>query len=640
MANTSILGAGQSALSAAQAGLVTTGHNIANVNTPGYSRQVVVQSASAGQDIGVGFIGKGTEVSTIRRVFNEFLYNQVVAGETTKGAIDSYYAQIKQIDNMLADASSGVSSAMQEFFEGVQDVAANPGSAASRQAMLSSAEAMAARFKSIGGRLDEMRQSINGQITTSIGAINTYAQQIASLNDAIEKAQGTAGEGKPANDLLDQRDQVIAELSKEVKVSVVKQGNSYNVFMGSGQALTVGTQVFKIQAAPIQTDASELQLAYVSNGTLTRIPDTSITGGRLGGLLEFRSKSLDPAQNALGRIAIGLAETFNAQHRLGQDQTGALGGGFFTSGSPRVNQNTANTGTGAVTAAITDASQLTTSDYRISFTSATGDFVVTRVSDNKRFPDPGTYTTFPQTIDGITINSPSAMGDFDLNDEFLIQPTRGGATGFDVELNDIKNIAAAAPIRTAAASGNTGTATVSAGVVTPPLNANLQQPVTITFNANGTYNVTGTGTGNPVNQAYTSGGNITYNGWTIQISGTPAAGDTFTIDPNTGGVGDNRNALLLAGLQTSNTLEGGQTYQNAYTHMVSQVGNKTHELEVTGKAEAKLLAAAVQAHQAESGVNLDEEAANLMRYQQAYQAAAKVMQTASQLFDLLLDLGQ
>ncbi|HYC42152.1 MAG TPA: flagellar hook-associated protein FlgK [Noviherbaspirillum sp.] len=634
MANTSILGAGQSALTAAQAGLVTTGHNIANVNTPGYSRQVVIQSASAGQDIGVGFIGKGTEISTIRRVFNEFLHNQVVAGETTKGAIDSYYAQIKQIDNMLADATSGVSSAMQDFFEGVQDVATNPGSAASRQAMLSSAEAMAARFKSIGGRLDEMRQSLNGQITTSISAINVYAQQIASLNDAIEKAQGTAGEGKPANDLLDQRDQVIAELSKEVKVSVVKQGNSYNVFIGSGQALTVGTQTFKVQAAVNQTDASELQLSYAANGTSTRIPDSSITGGRLGGLLEFRSKSLDPAQNALGRVAIGLAETFNAQHRLGQDQTGALGGTFFTAGASRVNAHTANTGTGVVTASVTDASQLTTSDYRV--THSGGNFTVTRVSDGKVFP---TFNTFPQTVDGITIASSSAMASFGANDEFLIQPTRQGATGFSVAINDIKSIAAAAPIRTAAASGNTGTASVSAGVVNAPVNANLQQPVTITFNANGTYNVTGTGTGNPVNQAYTSGGSITYNGWTIQISGTPAAGDTFTIGPNTGGVGDNRNALKLASLQTANTLEGGQTYQNAYTHMVSQIGNKTRELEVTGKAEEKLLAAAVQAHQSESGVNLDEEAANLMRYQQAYQAAAKVMQTASQLFDLLLDLG-
>ncbi|WP_420477218.1 flagellar hook-associated protein FlgK [Noviherbaspirillum sp. ST9] len=633
MANTSILGAGQSALTAAQTGLVTTGHNIANVNTPGYSRQVVVQSASAGQDIGVGFIGKGTEVSTIRRVFNEFLHNQVVAGETTKGAIDSFYAQIKQIDNMLADATSGISSTMQDFFEGIQDVAANPGSAASRQAMLSSAEAMAARFDSIGGRLDEMRQSLNGQITSSISAINTYAQQIGALNDAIEKAQGTAGEGKPANDLLDQRDQVIAELSKEVKVSVVKQGNSYNVFMGSGQALTVGTQVFKLTAAVNTTDASKLQLAYVSNGTMTRIPDSSITGGKLGGLLDFRNNSLDVAQNELGRVAIGLAETFNAQHRLGQDQTGALGGAFFTTGTPRVNASTANTGTGAVTATITDASQLTASDYRI--THVGGNFTVTRLSDNTTFP---TFTTFPQTIDGITIASASAPASFGANDEYVIQPTREGATSFGVAISDIKNIAAAAPIRTAVATTNTGTASVSAGTVNAT-NVNLQQPVTITFNADGTYNVNGTGTGNPVNQAYTSGGNISYNGWTIQISGTPSAGDTFTIGPNTGGVGDNRNALKLAGLQTANTLEGGMTYQNAYTEMVSRVGNKTRELEVTGKAEEKLLAAAIQAHQSESGVNLDEEAANLMRYQQAYQAAAKVMQTASQLFEMLLELG-
>jgi flagellar hook-associated protein 1 len=636
MANTSILGAGQSALTAAQAGLVTTGHNIANVNTPGYSRQVVVQSASAGQDIGVGFIGKGTEVSTIRRVFNEFLHNQVVAGETTKSSIDSYYAQIKQIDNMLADPTSGISAAMQDFFEGVQDVATNPGSAASRQAMLSSAEAMAARFDSIGDRLNEMRQSLNGQITTSISAINVYAQQIASLNDAIEKAQGTAGEGKPANDLLDQRDQVLAELSKEVKVSVVKQGNSYNVFMGSGQALTVGTQVFKLTAAVNPTDASELQLAYNANGTSLRIPDSSITGGRLGGLLEFRSQSLDPAQNALGRVAIGLSETFNAQHRLGQDQTGALGTNFFTAGAPRVNGNINNVGTETVGATISDPSQLTTSDYRVTFSG--GGFLVTRLSDNTRFPPaPGTFGAFPQTVDGITIDSTSALASFNTANEYVIQPTRAGATNFGVAINDIKKIAAAAPVRTGAGTSNKGTGKITAGTVDSTFTtASLPATVTLTFSGG---NLTASPAVPGFPQAYTDPDSLSFNGISFDISGTLQDGDTFTISPNTGGVGDNRNALLLAGLQTANTLEGGQTYQNAYTHMVSTIGNKTRELEVTGKAEEKLLAAAVQAHQSESGVNLDEEAANLMRYQQAYQAAAKVMQTASQLFDLLLDLG-
>lgn len=633
--SSSVLGVGQSALNAAQTGLVTTGHNIANVNTPGYHRQVVVQSAAAGQNIGVGFIGKGTEVSTVQRVYNEFLQNQVLTSQTSKAAVDSYYAQIKQIDNLLADPTSGVSSALQDFFEGVQDVASNPGSLASRQTMLSTAQAMAARFNSVGTRLEEMRQGINTQIYTSVSAINNYADQIARLNDAIEKAQGTAGETKPANDLLDQRDQVISELSKEIKVTVVKQGNSYNVFMGSGQALTVGTQVFRLQPANSPTDPSRLQVAYVANNTTTLLSDSSLTGGRLGGLLDFRANSLDAAQNALGRVATGLAMTFNAQHQLGQTMNNTLGGAFFSSSSPEVNASANNTGTGDIDANIVDGSQLTTSNYRLQRVGT--NFVITRLSDN-------TTDTFamagglPRTFDGIRFTTTSALADFADGDDFLIKPTAGGATGFGVALTDVRNIAAAAPIRTGLGTGNTGNATISAGSVgatypSTPLGA----AVTLTYSG-GNLSATPAVAGFP--QAYSNGGTITFNGISFSISGTPLDGDTFTISPNTGGVGDNRNALLLGDLQTTNALEGGDlSYQTAYTHMVSQIGNKTRELDVSGKAEAKLLAAAIEAEQSESGVNLDEEAANLMRYQQAYQAAAKVMQTASELFKLLLDLG-
>ncbi|WP_141104155.1 flagellar hook-associated protein FlgK, partial [Noviherbaspirillum denitrificans] len=416
----SILGVGQSALNAAQTGLTTTGHNIANVNTPGYSRQVVSQNASLPQDIGVGFVGKGTEVSSIRRVFNEFVYGQVLTSQTSSSGVDAYYAQIKQIDNMLADETVGVSSVMRDFFEGLQDVAANPNTAASRQSMLSSAEAMAARFQSLGARLDELRQGANGQITSSIAEINSYAEKIVTLNDMIEKAQGTAGEGKPANDLLDQRDQVIADLSKEIKVTIVKQNNSYNVFIGNGQALVVGGEAFKLVPATSPTDASKIQVGYSSNGTTSLLPESGLTGGRLGGLLQFRNNSLDPAQNALGRVAIGLAMTFNAQHQLGQDQNGLMGTAFFNVATPVVNASSANTGTATVSATISNVGQLTTSDYRIQRINGVGgvgvDYVVTRVTDGQQT----TFAAFPQTIDGITLASSAA---FNNGDEYLVRPT-------------------------------------------------------------------------------------------------------------------------------------------------------------------------------------------------------------------------
>ncbi|MBC7416480.1 MAG: flagellar hook-associated protein FlgK, partial [Herminiimonas sp.] len=298
----SILGIGQSALTAAQVGVATTGHNIANATTPGYSRQVVQQSAAGGQDAGFGFVGKGTEVTSVTRVYNEFLTNQVLSAQTSSSQLSTYSTQIAQIDNLLADAKAGLSPALQDFFKGVQDLSSDPNSSASRQALLSSGESLAARFQSIGGQISEIRQGVNGQIGATVTNINVYATQIAKLNDAIEKAQ--AGGVKSANDLLDQRDQAVALLSKEVKVSVVKQGDSYNVFIGSGQPLVVGTKTTTLYAGSSPTDPSRTEVgSRTSGGVTTLLDEKSLTGGNLGGLFDFRNTTLDVAQNNLGRVA-------------------------------------------------------------------------------------------------------------------------------------------------------------------------------------------------------------------------------------------------------------------------------------------------------------------------------------------------
>jgi len=547
---TSILSIGQSALAAAQVGLSTTGHNIANAATPGYSRQVVVQGAAQPQSYGFGFMGQGTEISTVKRIYSEFLGAQVNTAQSTKSALDSYSTQIRQIDNMLGDTASGLSPALQGFFSGMQEMASNPSSIPSRQAALSAAETLASRFQSMAGRLQEIEQGVNSQVTSSVNVINSYAQQIAKLNDAISLAQGATG--RPPNDLLDQRDQLVLDLNKEIKATVVKQSDGgYNIFIGSGQPLVVGVKTFGLTTAVLPSDPQKLEVAYQTAGGNVIVGASSLGGGKLGGLLEFRSKTLEPAQKALDDLAIGLATTFNAQHRLGQDLDGNLGGDFFS-----------------VTAGM-------------------------------------------------------------------------GAAGFAVEIGDPRQIAAAAPILAEAASANSGTGAISAGSVNtpPPPDANLQQPVTITFTSATTFDVTGTGTGDPTGLPYTPGETITYNGWSFTISGAPADTDTFTVGPNTGGVGDNRNALLLTGLQTANAM-GDTSYQGAYAQLVSEIGNKSRELQVTSTAAGMLLSEATVSLQNESGVNLDEEATNLLRYQQAYQAAGKVMQIASQMFDVLLSLGR
>jgi flagellar hook-associated protein 1 len=633
-----ILSIGQSALNAAQVGLSTTGHNIANAATPGYSRQVVIQGAAIPQNMGFGFIGQGTEIADVKRIYSAFLGTQVLSAQTSKSQLDAYSTQIQQIDNLLADPSAGLSPALQDFFKGIQDLAANPSAAASRQAALSSAEALATRFQGLEGRLDELRQGVNEQITSSVGIINSYTQQIAKLNDTIERAQSST-DGKVANDLLDQRDQLVADLSKEVKITVVPQDGKYSIFMGNGQPLVVGVQTFSLRAAVSLTDPSRTEVAYNANGKTVLIGESSLQGGKLGGLLEFRNKTLDVAQNSLGRVAIGIATTFNEQHRLGQDLNGKLGGDFFASPSITPVASSDNQGNAVLSASISDVSKLTTSDYRVQVIDPTssipGSYQVTRLSDGAIT----SFKSFPQTIDGVAL---SLAGAGAVGDEFLVRPTADGASNFKVAVTDIAKIAAAAPIATAAPATNTGTGKISAGTVNapPPPDLNLQKPVTITFTSKTSFNVSGDGIPDPTSGIYTVGDNISYNGWTVQITGAPLSGDTFTIGPNLNGVGDSRNALLLGALQTKNTLANGTTsYQGAYAQLVSLVGNKAHEIQVTKSAADKLLTQAVEAQQAESGVNLDEEATNLLRYQQAYQAAGKVMQIASQLFDTLLSLG-
>jgi flagellar hook-associated protein 1 FlgK len=676
MAN--ILSTAQTALIAAQAGLATTGHNIANAKTPGYNRQVVLQAAVSGQNEGGGFIGKGTVIVGVNRVYNEYLADQLRSISTTKGQLDSHYTEAKRINNLLADPTSGLSPVLQDFFKGVQALSGDASLNPSRQGMLASAESLAGRFQSLNGQLQEIRDGINSQITTSVGSINSYAQQIASLNDAIGKAQ-SAADGAAPNDLLDQRDYLVGELSKETQVSVIKEGTNYSIFIGNGQPMVIGTRASQLQAVPSPTDSTQLQVGYVAGSGVITLPENSLPGGKLGGVFEFRAKTLDTAQNSLGRIALGLASTFNAQHRLGQDQTGTMGGNFFAEARPVVNANIYNAGIPAgtpagVDATIADVSKLTTSDYSFA-RDVSGNYTVTRLSDNAKIYSNAAPPSAP--IDGINFTITS--GTMANGDNYVVKPTIMGAASFKVLVTDQANIASAVPISTAYSMSNSGTGAIGGAAVDKnfapsmigtPVTLNYVANVPATVPASGTLNdsttAPGTGFAFPVKVTvngastiyaagtpvpYTAGATITFGaslpgpppdvgGMSVKITGMPANGDAFTVSANPNAASDNRNMLLLGALQSANTLVNGTTsYQGAFGQLVSQVGNKTHELEVTKSAEDTLLSQVTQAQQSESGVNLDEEAGNLIRYQQAYQAAAKVMQTVKEMFDLLAALG-
>jgi flagellar hook-associated protein 1 FlgK len=642
----SVYNIGVSALRVAQAGINVTSHNIANVNTPGYSRQAIIQGTQLSQNMGQGYFGSGADVVGVTRQYNDFLGAQLTAAQTRSSSLATQYDLSIQVSNLLGDANGGLDTALQDFFAAANTVANSPESLAARQTMIGSAQSLNNRMQTLNARMNEIRDSLNGQISNSANQINSYAKQIAVLNDNIVIAQAQGGASQLPNDLLDQRDYLVAQLSQEIGVTSVKQyDGSMDVFIGNGQSLVIGTQVSSVQVTTSSTDPTSLELAYVSSkGLVSRIPQNALQGGNLGGYLSFRDTIMDPARNALGRIAIGMADTFNAQHQQGQDLSGVLGGAFFSAGSPQVTAASTNVGNATVTATIADPGALTTDDYTLQF-DGTAYTLFNRTSNTAIQSFTAAALATPQTVagTGITLQlTPGAVASAS-GDTYVVRPTVAGARDFGLLVTDPTKIAAANAVRSNAPTTNLGNATISQPVTagTLPLDANLQQPVTITFTSATTFDVTGTGTGLPATGvAYTSGSNISYNGWTTQITGTPSTGDTFTVSSNTNATTDGSNMLNLAKLQTSNTLVNGTTsYQGAYGQLVSQVGTQTRELEVTSKAQATMLAQVTRSQQSVSGVNLDEEAANLLKYQQAYQAAAKAMSIAQSMFDSLLQLG-
>ncbi|MBP8265680.1 MAG: flagellar hook-associated protein FlgK [Zoogloea sp.] len=647
----SLFNIGLTGLNAAQAGLVTTSHNIANAGTAGYSRQSTVQSTNPAMFTGSGFFGEGTRVDTVKRAYNAFLNNQVLSADTKFNEYDTYSTEISQIDNMLADTTVGLSPALQSFFSGVQEVAANPSSIPARQSMISTAQGLASRLNNLSQRLDDVRSGIETQISDTVSTISTYAKDIADINNKIMIAQ-QAGSAQPANDLLDQRDQLVQELNKLVRVSTnVDSDGAMSVFIGTGQPLVVGSNPTTLKALPSTADPSRVDANIITqNGGTIAIPESLLGGGKLGGLLSMRSGALDAAQNQLGLIAVGIGTAVNAQNALGQDLNGNLGGDVFTRPSVGVTRYT-NASTAFPTVDYSDVSKLTGDDYKLTFTDTVGSYTLTRVSD-------GTAVTAANVGLSITPAAASSVGD-----SFLIQPTRYAAGNFGVTLSDTRMIAAAAPITAAISKGNLGSATITTPVVSSTADlasfGTAAAPLKLTYAAGSltgfpaSLPVTYTPlNGSPIALAapvasvpYTSGMTISVGGVSFSMSGAVQDNDSFTVGPNTGGVSDSRNAVLLGKLQTTKALlsANGQpsaTYQSVYSQLVSTIGNKAREVSVNRDAQQSLVDQATSAQQSVAGVNLDEEAANLIRYQQAYQAAGKVMSIASKLFEQVLSLGQ
>ncbi len=628
-----------SGMNAAQIGLATTQHNITNANTPGFTRQQVMIGARPGDLSGAGFVGQGVDVAGVKRIYSDFLTTQVRQEQSQSSYLNTYNTAIQQINNLFADPAAGVAPAMQSFFDAANGVASSPESIPARQTFLGAAQSAVNRFHDLDRRLTDIAAGVNQQITSSVSSINTYSRQIAALNVTIKRAIAT-GNGNMPNDLLDQRDQIINQLNNEIKVTVQNQSDgTVDVAIGTGQTLVIAEQAMSLGMQKSASDPTKLEVAYQSLTGPVAIQQSSLQGGNLGAYIAFRDQNLEPARVELGRVAMGLADAVNQQNKLGQDLNGALGASLFSDITPRVTANYNNTGTALLAATVSNLSAVTASDYQLNFDGA--NYSVTRLSDNT-VTSLGATLSAASVVDGVTFNL--ASGTMAAGDSFIVNPTANGARDIALVTSDPRNIAAAAPIRATAGLSNLGSGRVSNGVVTAtlPLNVNLQAPVSITFTSPTTFDVVGAGTGNPTGLTYpTATGSLSYNGWTVQLTGTPATGDVFNVATNTSATGDSRNALLMAALQTQNNLSNGTaSLQSTYSQLVFDVGAKTQELGITSQAQTTMAAQTLAAQQSVSGVNLDEEAANLLLYQHAYQAAAKAMQIANTMFDSLLAIKQ
>jgi len=628
---------GLSGLNAAQAALVTTGHNTANVNTPGYSRQSAqVASAGGSYSAGVGFFGNGTKVVDISRSYDQYLASQLNQAQSSNQALSTYYTQISQIDNLLANQKAGLAPQLQTLFTHVQALANTPADPSARQQLISSSQALANQLRTMDSYLSSLNASVNDQVAGHVEQINAYAEQIASLNKQVAMLSNGTG-GQAPNDLLDQRDQLVNELGKLVGTKlVVQDGGQYNVFIGNGQTLVLGDRATRLAAVSSASDPGRTTLAVVNAaGNAIELQEGVISGGSLGGLLQFRNETLATTQNSLGRMAIALSDAFNAQQRLGVDLNGALGEDFFSQAVPGVISNSKNTGGLDLTASFSDSGQLTTSDYRLNV-KADLTISVTRLSDNKIFSAADLAASVPpNTFDGVTLAFAGAAA---AGDSFLIQPTRTGARDLAVTVTDPAKVAAASPIITGNTASNQGSGKITAGSVDAGYPATpLGATVTLTYNS-ATNELSGFPDGSTV--LYTAGASLSFDGITVSISGAPSNGDTFTIGKNTGGVSDGSNALLLGALQNKKTMGNGTTtFNDAYGQLVSAVGNKARQVQIAHTAQTSLTTQIRAVQQSVSGVNQDEETANLLMFQQMYQANAKVIQTASTMFDAVLGIA-
>ncbi|WP_339548150.1 flagellar hook-associated protein FlgK [Pseudomonas sp. RA_35y_Pfl2_P32] len=677
----SLINIGMSGLNASQAALATVGNNIANANAAGYSRQQIIQNSAGSQQVGGVFIGTGTTLADVRRVYNAYVDAQLQTTTSLNGDAQAYLDQIGAVDKLLSDKNTGVSAALGSFFASLQTAAGAPGDMSARQLLLTNAQTLSNRFNAISSQLTQQNDGINSQLTTLASMVNQHTATIASLNQQITQASTS---GSTPNNLLDARNEAVRSLNELVGVKVQEHDGVYDISMGTGQTLVTGNTSNTLSAVPGKTDKSQysLQIDYPQSS----IEVTSVvTGGKMGGLIRYRNDVLAPAINDLGRTALVVSDAFNKQLGQGLDANGEFGSSLFNNiNSPQaISQRSLATsgnsaGSGNLDVTIGDSSALTAYDYQVTFTSDKN-YSVKRSDGTTLGPFDVTKTP-PDMIDGFTLTLNG--GGLSAGDSFKVSPTRTGASDLSVQLKDPNKLAFAGPLLADKGSSNSGTGALSSPNLSSMLDiyggADLGQlqsqiegamPVRIAFDAakdgTQTYRVLneagaeiGKGSivpgqdnkltinvpvldaaGNPVKNADGTAKTI---GFDTTVSGSPGKGDSFDIKFNKDGKADNRNANEMLALQTKATVgvggaNAGVSMGQAYSQLVSTVGGKASQASVDGTANNAALAYAKSSRSSVSQVNLDEEASDLVKFQQYYTASSQIIKVAQDTFSTLIN---
>ncbi len=634
MTTSSLLSLGTSALYAANAQLLTTSNNIANANTPGYARQSVELATAGSAYNGSGYFGRGVTVSTVTRAANMFLAQQAVAAGSAAAADGLRRDMLSQLEKVFAGGEAGLGHAATQIFNAFADVAANPSDLAARQAVLGRLEDFASLARSSSDQIEVLQANVVHDVQGGLSEVNTLAAEMAKLNLAIAAA---TNRGHSPNELLDQRDELVRRIGTQVQVHTVQSADqTMAVYVGSGQTLVLGGASFKLVPQADAHDPSRIGVAIDIAGQLTQLPTPAIGEGQVAGLLQFQDNDLAEARSRLGQLVAGLGHALNSQQALGLDLQGQAGTPLFALQGPQAlpagdnQRNGDGSFVATVAIRIADPSALAASEYRLEpDTANAGQYTLTRLMDGKVFPP----VNNGDTVDGFTITiGPDAP---QAGDSFLLKPVSSAAAGITVVLKNPRGLAAANPVTGTVSPANTGTATIAAlKVETPP--ANGYQALTLRFTDDaGSYALLDADNAELATGSFSAGQPIRHDGLALTLNGLPRNGDRISLVPTGHSASSNGNALRFDDMANRGLIDG-ITVGDSYANLLADVGVRVQGAVASADNTATVAARARAELSAEVGVNLDEEAARLIQFQQSYQAAAKLLQTSQTLFETLL----